>query len=166
MLKNLGVNYIRTDFFKYVIDPNGNDNYDFSKYDSWMNDIKNSEIKVIAIIDGAYDIDSEKNLKNYVNFLYKIDEKYPQIEYFEIMNEPNYRYKTETEIEWYTKLVNTLEQNSESKILNGGLALTGDAVEACDFYDKFCLNGGYLYNNTINFHIYTSSKIKETINNF
>ncbi|WP_289129030.1 hypothetical protein [uncultured Clostridium sp.] len=169
LLKSLGVQYIRTDFFKYVINPSGED-YNYDAYDEWMNDLEKSGIKVIAIADGAYNVNSESDLENYINFFYNIGEKYPQIEYFEIINEPNYRYITETDVEWYTKIVNTLEQNSKFKILNGGLALTenstGNFLDAYEFYNKFNLNGGWKYNDTINFHIYTSSKINETINNF
>ena len=169
LLKSLGVKYIRTDFFKYVINPSG-DKYDYDAYDGWMKDINNTGIKVIGIIDGAYDVDSKINFENYINFFHNVEERYPQIEYFEIMNEPNYRYTTESGVEWYTKIVNTLEQNSKYNILNGGLALsensTGNFLDSYQFYKLFNQYGGNKYNNTINFHLYDVGKIEETINSY
>ena len=170
LLKRLGVNYIRTDFFKYVVDPNNNNNYDYSAYDEWMKDLDNTNIKVIAIIDGTYDVDKEKNLESYVNFFNRIKERYPKIEYFEIMNEPNYRYITDERINWYAKIFKVLEESTDAKILNGGLALspnsTGNFIDPYSFYNKFYSYDGGKYNNTINFHLYDINLIEQTINNY
>lgn len=170
LLKRLGVNYIRTDFFKYVVDPNGNNNYDYGAYDEWMEDLNNTNLKVIAIIDGTYDVVTEKNLKNYVDYLCKIKDRYPKIEYFEIMNEPNYRYITNEQIDWYAKIFKALKESTEAEILNGGLALspnsTGSFIDPYSFYNKFYSYGGGKYNNTLNFHIYDFATDILTINNF
>ena len=169
LLKSLGAKYIRTDFFKYVICPSGN-NYNYDEYDYWMKDLTdNTEIKVLAIIDGMDTINSEKRMNNYIDFFKRIEERYPQIERFEIINEPDFEYKSIEAIEWYTKTVTTIEKNSSKEILIGGLApyqSNSSNYNPYEFYKLFNLYGGERYNNNINFHLYDIWKIEETIKNY
>lgn len=169
LLKALGAKYIRTDFFKYIINPIGDD-YNYENYDHWMNDLyNNTEIKVLAIIDGLDTVNSEERLNTFVKFFKNVENKYPQIEDFEIINEPNFEYRTEDSIGWYSNLIKNIENVSDKNIVIGGLALSSTSLPCFDpyeYYRYFCMNGGGIYNNSINFHSYVSSRIDEAMTNY
>lgn len=173
-LDSLGIQYIRTDFLQSSILNQTTGEYNFDKYDNWINKIisKNSNIKIVAIIDGIFKhggnriIDSNEEVDEYVDFLEDIYKKYPQIKYFQVLNEPNsyatwkINYNNVNDIQWYSKIYEKLfkKTNLKDKILTSGTE-TPDSenenkITSLRFYNEFSRMGGLNYINNISFHPY------------
>ena len=117
-LDSLGIQYIRTDFLQSSIVDRLNDVYNFEKYDNWIKKIINrkSNIRIIAIMDGIFKhggnriIDSDSEIDEYIDYIEKVQDKYSQIEYFQVLNEPNsyatwkINYNNVEDIKWYSKI--------------------------------------------------------------
>lgn len=173
-LDSLGIQYIRTDFLQSSILNQTTGEYNFDKYDNWINKIisKNSNIKIVAIIDGIFKhggnriIDSDEEVDEYVDFVEDIYKKYPQIKYFQVLNEPNsyatwkINYNNVNDIQWYSKIYEKLfkKNNLKDKILTSGTE-TPDSenenkITSLRFYNEFSRMGGLNYINNISFHPY------------
>lgn len=173
-LDSLGIQYIRTDFLQSSIINSSNDVYNFEKYDRWINKInnRNSNIQIIAIADGIFKhggnrtIDSDSEIDEYVDYIEKIQSKYPQIKYFQILNEPNsyatwkINYNNTATIKWYSRIYEKLYEKSDlkNKIITSGTE-TPDSeneqkITSLNFYSEFSRTGGLNYINNISFHPY------------
>ena len=112
LLKAIGVRYIRTDFKKNVITPDDK-TFNFEKYDYWVKDLTENNIKILAILDENYFVDTDIEVNTYTNFYREVKKRYPQIEDFEIMNEVNIQnkgaYLNEEDTRWYSKVLNSIE---------------------------------------------------------
>ena len=183
-LDSLGIQYIRTDFLQSSILNQTTGEYNFDKYDNWINKIisKNSNIKIVAIIDGIFKhggnriIDSDEEVDEYVEFLEAIYKKYPQIKYFQVLNEPNsyatwkINYNNVNDIQWYSKIYEKLfkKNNLKDKILTSGTE-TPDSenenkITSLRFYNEFARTDGLNYINNITFHPYAFNALSRLEN--
>ena len=188
ILSNLGINYIRTDFFWGYIYTNNQ--YNFSKYDTWINDLKENHknIKILGIlttnenlIGNDKKINNEEELKGFTEFCVKVAEHYPQITDFQILNEPNNgRYITDEDIEWYKRVVEEVTKalksvNSELNIfygsLSAGLNDKENYLSSKTFFDKAMSNDIYKSSKYFTYNVYYDTEMKlnmhkEQFNNF
>lgn len=183
-LDSLGIQYIRTDFLQSSILNQTTGEYNFDKYDNWINKIisKNSNIKIVAIIDGIFKhggnriIDSDEEVDEYVDFVEDIYKKYPQIKYFQVLNEPNsyatwkINYNNVEDIKWYSKIYEKLFENSnlKNKIITSGTE-TPDSenenrITSLKFYNEFARMNGLNYINNITFHPYAFNALSRLEN--
>ena len=187
LLKNLGTNYIRTDFFWGYIYQNGK--YDFSKYDNWINSMKKDapNIKILAILNSSASIvgedrkiNTEEELKEFVNFCSNTAKHYPEILDYQILNEPNSVYVTDDDIKWYNRIIE--EVSKELKDINPDIRITQYSLSAGTndssvyvssktFYEKSLNNSIYMLSDSISYNVYydLENKInmhKDQFNNF
>lgn len=183
-LNSLGIQYIRTDFLQSSIVDKSNDVYNFEKYDNWINKILNrkSNIRIIAIMDGIFKhggnriIDSDSEIDEYIDYIEKVQDKYSQIEYFQVLNEPNsyatwkINYNNVEDIKWYSKIYEKLFENSnlKNKIITSGTE-TPDSenenrITSLKFYNEFARTDGLNYINNITFHPYAFNALSRLEN--
>lgn len=170
LLKNLGVNYIRTDFFWGYIYINGK--YDFSKYDKWINAMKEDapNVKILGILNSSASIvgkdkkiDTEEELSNFIEFCSNVAKHYPDIEHYQILNEPNSVYVTDEDIVWYNRIIIEVskalkEINPEIRItqysLSAGTNDSSTYVSSQTFYNESLNNEIYLLSDNISYNVY------------
>ena len=184
LLKNIGIKYIRTDFIWRAIDK-GNNVYDFTKYDEWIEKVGEANIKIIAILlpNGTIagedmKINNSDELERFVKFVEKISERYPQIVDYEIYNEPNLAteynggsaYISNEYIEWYGKAVeavnNKLKQiNNKINVISGATAMpystTSTVMESKEFFNKIFEYGVYKNSQAFSYHPYDTAISKK-----
>lgn len=187
ILSTLGVQLIRVDFFyAYIYKDN---NYDFTKYDEWIEILKEKSpnIKIVAIIQPASaftgidrKINSDKEIEKYIEFCEEVATHYPEITYFEILNEPNFLYITDEDLYWYRTMLERVstaikEINPNIKIISGtASAGTQDSptyLSSKTFFNKMYSDTIYKLSETFAYNVYTSlpQKIethKEQFNDF
>lgn len=173
-LKSLGINYVRTDFAKNRI-TSDDKNYNFEKYDYWVDDLNKSGIKIIAILDDNYFVDTEGEVNDFLKFYLEIKRRYPHINFYEIMNEVNITnkgaYLNETDMKWYSKVINIIEESKQKndKILTGGTAIAfsgGDWISSESFYRFLYNTNGLRLCNNLSVHpyvIYNTKGLKSKI---
>ena len=187
LLKHLGANYIRTDFFWGYIYLD--QEYNFSKYDQWVNKLKEDvpNIKILGILNSSASIvgndkkiDTEEELKGFVEFCINVAKHYPEIENYQILNEPNSIYVTSEDIEWYDRIIEEAstalkEINPDIEItqysLSAGTNDTNTYLSSKTFYEKAFNNKIYSLSDSFSYNIYydLESKIqthKEQFNDF
>lgn len=181
-LQALGAKYVRAEFLQWSIGKNGE--FDYSVYDKWVKDLLNTtDIKILAILDGIpstiygkdMKINSEEEINRYVEFFKSVKQQYPELEYYEILNEvnlysPTYKgaYFTEEEMQWYSKLINALDkeiENDESiKIMTAGTSTPkedqDDRITSEKFYTYFYNTGGINICNNLAFHPYAMNDVE------
>ena len=166
LVKKLGIKKVRDDcLWKWIIGTNGQ--YNFNRYDNWINECTENGISVIPIMFGPGDyagddnkISSQEELEGYIEFITVFAKRYPQILEYEIWNEPNDLYTTEEDIKWYSKAVEeaykALKQiNPEIKIISGSTD-TSDAakVNTLSFFETMLSNNAYNYSDAFSYHPY------------
>ena len=173
LIKNLGAKYIRADIFYSSVNK-GNQNYDFTYYDSWINEATDNNLNIILEFNGFTTKDGEKikfdtdeEFNEYYNFISSTMERYPQIKKFEILNEPNYQYTSSSDVVNYSKLVEisskvSSEINQKQDIISGGLALIQEntnnlAMPTNEFFDELTRAEGYKNSNAYSYHPYDGS---------
>lgn len=187
LLKHLGANYIRTDFFWGYIYLD--QEYNFSKYDQWVNKLKEDvpNIKILGILNSSASIvgndkkiDTEEELKGFVEFCINVAKHYPEIENYQILNEPNSIYVTSEDIEWYDRIIEEAstalkEINPDIEImqysLSAGTNDTNTYLSSKTFYEKAFNNKIYSLSDSFSYNIYydLESKIqthKDQFNDF
>ena len=176
LLKNSGIKYIRADFLWRKIDK-GKGDYQFDYYDDWIKKATENNIEIVAILNGVGTlageneiIDNEEERKKFVNFAVAIAKKYPQIVKYEILNEPNFDYRTDEQINQYIQLVKQVSEalkqiNSEIDIISGVCAVpdktTSYVIESSEFIENISDNGAYQYSDAFSYHPYDSNNIGE-----
>ena len=186
LLTKLGVNAIRMEFFCSWMYSDVNNTYNFSSYDKWIKDLKEKdpEIKIIAIIQPVYrnlgsddKFSSEEEVDFYVETCKAIANHYPEIEYFEILNEPNHIYITDEDLYWYRMVIEKSaralkEINPNIKIISGacsaGTVDTDTYLSSKTFFDKMYSDEVYELSETFAYNVYTSilEKIETHKNQF
>ena len=180
LLVALGAKNIRTDFLYQAIERN-NGRKVFSDYDSWINELqKKTNINIIVLLgcdpyagDGWL-IDSDEEIKEYNRFVCDIMEHYPNVKYYELLNEMNmdfsYRkaYLNQENIAWYDKLMEYIQKNkvrNNVQIINTGTATPNENKEGVITSENFYTNLFNLdkmkYSNTITYHPYAHDNINE-----
>lgn len=186
ILSTLGVQYTRMDFFcSYLYRSNG-DYYDFSTYDKWINMLKEKapELKLVAIIQPVYKFlgndnkfSSEEEVNFYVETCKAVANHYPDIEYFEILNEPNHTYVTDDDLYWYRMLLEKSakalkEINPNIKIISGtpsaGTQDSSTYLSSKTFFNKMYSDTVYSLSETFAYNVYSSilEKIETHKNQF
>ena len=176
ILSTLGVQLIRVDFFYAYIYKNNA--YDFTRYDEWIEILKEKcpNIKIVAIIQPASaftgidrKINSDKEIERYIEFCKEVATHYPEITYFEILNEPNFIYLTDEDLYWYRTMLEMVsitikEFNPDIKIISGtvsaGTQDTSTYLSSKIFFDKMYSNTIYKLSETFAYNAYTSLPLK------
>lgn len=170
ILKNLGVNYIRDDIRWNLIEKQ-NGEYDYSKYDKWIEEIYKNDIKIIGIlgypdqlIGSDKKISSQEELDKFLKFVESIISRYNgKIMSYELWNEPNTLLLTEEDINWYGKAVKGINYiinkiNPEIELSIGALRTDGVNTEYFNTSDNiiksFYNNNLEEYSDNISLHIY------------
>lgn len=184
LLKSLGVNYIRTDFFWSYIFLNGKYNYD--NYDKWINQIRklDPEIKILGILNanssmvgGDRKVNTEEELNQFIEFCVNTAKHYPDILDFEILNEPNGIYVTDDDIEWYTRMI--IEVSSALKNVNPNIKITqyalssglndkADYLSSKTFFEKTYNDKIYKLSDAFSYNVYydTDKKLENHTRQF
>lgn len=154
LIKKLGVNYLRTDFWYKDIAKN-KDNYNYGLIDNWLTDLNNgSDIKILAIINycdrSKSDklINSDEEVNELLEFYNKIQNKYTNIKHYELINEANTNnkdfdgYITVENMDWYAKLYNRINDlNNSNKIYSSGtstsIPMKNERISSIDFFENF-----------------------------
>ncbi len=162
LLGNLGVNYIRTDFFWGYIYLNGE--YNFSKYDEWINAMKEDapNVKILGILNSSASIvgedrkiDTEEELEAFVDFCSNVAKHYPEIVDYQILNEPNGVYVSDDDLVWYNRVI---EEVSEAlKSINPDIKITQYSLSAGTNDSSTYLSSKTFFSKSLNTSIYTLS---------
>ncbi len=171
LLKELGVSFVRVDFYWQDIEPQKG-KFDFSKYDYIVKLISENNIKILAILDYCADWAGKSwnsppdNLDDFVNFARKVVQRYKEkIKYWEIWNEPDSRiyWQPQDEMKTYLKLLKKTykaikEIDPSAKILLGGLTPEG-------YYalKRIYEMGGKDYFDIVNIHPFVNPLEKDCI---
>ena len=153
---------------------NKKDIFKFDAYDKWINKLTEKGIKIIACFNGFQKhcgtdgkLNTDEELQEFLKFAGNVIERYPQIETYEFINEPNYKlqgYITDEDIMWYTKAFEELTKNYNANFIIGGTSTpaqdTNSYITSQTFYNKIYKNGIYKYANNINIHPYDSENTK------
>lgn len=167
-LKNLGIHIVRDDIsWKYIEGNKGE--YDFSHDDEWIKELYENDMELIAIINNPgellgddYKISNDEEVTSLVNFVVAFAKRYPQIKYYEILNEPNLKYIYDSDIEFYNKAVIAIEQelyklDSKIKILSGVTSCVAadekDKLSSITYLERI-LKVNKLTNNQFSIHQY------------
>ena len=138
LLKELGVSFVRIDFYWQDIEPQKG-KFDFGKYDYITKLLCENNIKILAILDycadwaGKFWNGPPENLDNFVNFAKKVVKRYKnKIKYWEIWNEPDSSiyWQPQDEMKTYLRLLKKTykaikEIDPSAKVLLGGLTSGG-----------------------------------------
>ena len=191
ILKNAGVKYIRAGVKWESIEKNNNE-YDFSSHDNWINQANKDGINIILNFTGMGNligndkrIDSEEELERFLGFATKTINRYNNIKYFELFNEPNldynnWYYTTDYYFPWYartfsrlTDIINQDRKDAQVSIGSTANILTGyynnkNNLSSVDFFNKLIDSGLNKYINAFSFHIYDNenhnlSKFKDDL---
>ncbi len=173
LLTAIGAKNIKTDLM-YSNIAKSKGNYEFSYYDSWVNEVKKNDIKILFILNSftntifSSNIDTDEEIEEYKNFFNSVIERYPFIEYYEVLNEPNYLYRNENEVKNYSKLVNAsrevLEKNGKNASLISGCVAnspntTAYTLAAMEFINYLTQNGGYKNSTGYSYHPYDKTNV-------
>lgn len=167
-LKNLGIHIVRDDIsWKYIEKNKGE--YDFSHDDEWIKELYENDMELIAIINNPgellgddYKISNDEEVTSLVNFVVAFAKRYPQIKYYEILNEPNLKYIYDSDIEFYNKAVIAIEQelyklDPKIKILSGVTSCVAadekDKLSSITYLERI-LKVNKLTNNQFSIHQY------------
>lgn len=183
-LIKLGVQKIRMDFYTGYIYKNGI--YNFSNYDKWINILReqNPDLELVAIIQPSsrsygndQKINTDEEISYYIESCKAIAEHYPEIEYFEILNEPNFKYLTDEDLYWYRTMLERVsialkEFNPNIKIISGtasaGTQDSSTFLSSKTFFNKMYSNTIYNLSETFAYNVYTNlpQKIETHKNQF
>lgn len=172
--KALGAMNARWEIYERWINKNGYDN--FENYDKLLNDINDTtNIKIIAHINNFVyrgkdiTINEEPEFEGVSQFIKKLQARYSNIKYYQIMNEVNCyvsylsSYINKDDISSYSKLIEYLEKNNnDAQILTAGTALVDDKdkqISSLNFYKYMNETGGLDKCNHIAFHPYSYNNI-------
>lgn len=171
----LGAQYMRSDIkISSILE---NNQYDFSTYDASLQELLDNNIRVLAIVGSPVDnygsdklVSDETELRRYERYVNAVAEHYPEILDYEIWNEPNGKYVTEEQIQWYATMVNSAskilkEKNEKINVISGvvGYWATDGTVYPTDFIKKITDYAAYQASNSYSCHIYDST-ITGTVN--
>lgn len=187
-LKNLGIFCVRDDI-RWELVQNADGTYDFTTTDEWVNLLTENGIQLLATLGFGttyqlgddYKISNEDELQNFLEYVESVARRYPQIKEYEIWNEPNGSYLTETDIQWYSrafietkKLLESIDEDIE---LIAGATMTPDydkeEIRSSEkFIEEISKNGVYNLNTSYSFHLYDwdqsyiwNNRFKQIINN-
>ena len=153
-LNDLSIHWVREEFNWDVIEP-AQGTYDWNGYDRIMTKYNNAGVNVLGVL--AYSADwastapdnitiKDKyppNESAWQNFVTAVVERYPEIKFWEVWNEPNHInfLKTDNSIATYKAILETASgairsANPQAKVLLGGLS----GVDS-DFVRQLYLNG-------------------------
>ena len=172
LLKNLGINYVRSDFlYNSIYLKNGTQNYE--AYDKWVNKIKNNtNVKILAVLGGYALSDNNKKfdsldeINEYKSFPKILSNRFSNIDIFEVFNELNLEssykkaYSTEEDMKFYKDLLESLENKN---IMIAGTSTTknlkGNSISSIDFYNLLNNIGGLDRINNVAIHPYTTNNV-------
>jgi len=171
LLKELGVSFVRIDFYWQDIEPQKG-KFDFSKYDYIVRLLSENNIKILAILDYCADWAGKSwnsppdNLDDFVNFARKVVQRYKdKIKHWEVWNEPDSRiyWQPQDEMKTYLKLLKKTykaikEIDPSAKILLGGLT-SGGYYALKRIYEM----GGKNYFDIVNIHPFVNPLKKDCI---
>ena len=172
-LKYAGIENVRTDLFYAWTIYNGK-NYNFDKTDKWYNYTVNNNVKILPILNGVGPYmenkkfpSTQSDYEHLNSFVNEINNRY-DINEIEILNEPNFTYKNEEDINKYGDLVNEIKQkNTDINLIVGALAQKNSS--SYDPYEFFKLINSKTYKNAYaySYHFYNpyiSNYIKQIVN--
>lgn len=163
LLKNLGVKYIRIEVRWEKVERNGV--FNFSKYDDYMQKIEESGIEPVVILGAPGNlvgtdkvISSEEEFNDYLEYVDAVHNQYPFVQYYEIWNEPNFKYSGEDGIKWYSRMTNEVSNRLKSSnpnisVIAGSTVLTGSV----NFITEITKNGTLLTSDSYSYHPYDIS---------
>ena len=173
LLKALGVSYIRDDvLWKSIQKKDGT--YSFENYDDWIQELKNNGIKIIAILNGPGDfagtdkkVSNEEEYNYFINFANEFAQRYPEIEKYEVWNEPNSNWYTEQDCYWYSQMISGLSDklkkvNPKIEIISGATQTSNSdsdtRLSSISFFNKIYKYGAYNISDSFSFHPYDIKK--------
>ena len=170
-LKRLGEKYVRGDFYHNIFCAKSEIN-EKKEYDKWVSEVNDAGIKILAVIDGdkgeSNRIDSDLKLENSVNQLENVNKRYPFIVEYEIINEPNFRYITDEQINWYIDLVAKISEKYDNKFKlniastnNNKEQNTNSFITSEDFYKRLLKFDNYIGSNNYSLHPYSFTGVEE-----
>ena len=160
LLKSIGVKLVRDDIYGPSLYKNGK--FLSSETDMWIKKLLENDIDLIPIFGAtgkkSTDIDNQ-TMEETIDMIKQFQNNYPSIKNYELFNEPNFRYTTDEQIKWFTKIeyeVNSEMQKTDSKIkiLGDGIAY-GNTNFFNEYFDKMNkLNDNYYRISNYSLHKY------------
>ena len=182
LLKNSGVKLVRIDFLWQSIYKNNE--YDFSKYDEYLEKISEKGIQILAILNGFGNlagsdkkINTQEEIESFCEFAKQVIERYPTIKKVEVLNEVNmvssYKgaYLKKEEASWYVTLMKNLKDLDKNiEWISAGTATpTQDyadknekIITSEEFYRNLFDNGFHKYNSNYAIHPYCNNANNNT----
>ncbi|MFD0462849.1 family 1 glycosylhydrolase [Microvirga aerilata] len=170
----LGVAWVRTDFWWDLVQSGGPNSYNWSELDRMVAAANKYNIKVVATLHGTPDwIDSsggmraDANILAYANFAKAAAEHFAgKVQHWQIWNEPNLRlyWHVQPDASDYTKTLkaaNTAIKGADPSafVISGGLSpapeTAGDHVGAVAFLDQMYANGARGSFDAVGYHPYS-----------
>ena len=177
LLKNSGVKLVRIDFLWQSIYKNNE--YDFSKYDEYLEELNKNGIQIVAILNGFGNlagsdkkINTQEEIESFCEFAKQVIKRYPFIKKVEVLNEVNmissYKgaYLGKEEANWYVKLMKNLKDIDNSiEWISAGTATPAqdyadeneNIITSEEFYRNLFDNKFYKYNSNYAIHPYCNN---------
>lgn len=168
LMKTLGINNVRAGIWMTYLDKINSNNYDFTLYDKWIKSYNEYNIGVSAILGGDTNhfgsdrkVSSQEEVNKFVKYFKQIEEHYPTVKDYQIMNEPNSKYVTKEDIFWYTNIVKAIEKIKKGKnnIIVGETTTpeksTEKRITSQEFLQEIFNNNKQISN--ISYHLYDFS---------
>lgn len=162
LLKALGINNIRIEIRWEKISSSSLNKFYYTTYDEWMNKIKQNNINTLVILNAPNSyfkekerINSQEDLDRFLLYASKVDEGYPEICSYEILNEQNLVYGDEEGAYWYSQIVKQISERLKNKKIIAGATFLNKSVE---FFNNISKNGAYQYADNYSFHLYDFGK--------
>ncbi len=168
LLENLNIKNVRVEVRWENIGGLKAKQYHFATYDFWFEKFKQHSIKPLIILgapnsyfgeDGK--ISTQEELDNYLKYAQAVITQYPEVENYEIFNEPNIRYKSEEDIKWYVEAVKGVKAIDKSKKIVGGATVL---TESEKFLKEISQKGAYAVASKYSFHLYGWQKENSILN--
>lgn len=163
LASNIGVNYIRADMLSSLFFT-GKGEFTPGKVDVLAKDFKDHNISLLPLLDrhvvGIY---GWSDLSLYTRYVDSLVTRYPQYEYWELMNEVDLMTNLGTGAELAKKYLTVIKQvcdvvhQHNKKVVFGGVARANG-----DFAKAFLDDGGAQYIDVYNFHSYSSGVTPES----
>lgn len=162
LLKKLGAINVKGEICLSDYDKN-KENY------KWIRELENdSEINVLLLLNiSPYKIDNNEIIKRIDEFIKKLNKEMGVTD-IELLNENNFRYKSDDEISWYVKCMNYLIKNNKDIMI---LPSTNDnsyedsrKISSKSFYEKYNNLDSKKIINNYNIHPYSFKSEEELLN--
>jgi len=169
LIQEAGIGWVRMDFSRTKIQPEGEGEYDFADFDFLVKELDARGIRILGILgysppwaasDGTSWNSPPKDIESFKRYVFEVVSRYQkEITHWEIWNEPNLSnyWQPQDDLAGYSQLLEASyhaakKANPGCKILNGGLA-----INSIEDYEHFYAKGLNRFFDIFNVHLFVGA---------